>query len=914
MHFKTKQQVAIKIVSKKQLLSKPANMERMRREISIQKLIKHPSVLKIYDVYETERNLFLVLEYISGGELFDYIVECGKVPSTQARIFFQQIIFAIEHIHSFSITHRDLKPENLLLDSNYNIKIIDFGMAKIMDTGNLLETACGSPHYVSPDVLKGKGYDGKKSDIWACGVILYALLCGYLPFNNKNYHKLLNSVKKGRFKFPIGLLGENAKDLIRKMLTVRPEKRITIKEIKQHPWFTANYPTPYIPPSPPIDYGKDLEKPILENNIKLNIFEELEQLGWMNPNEIVSELKSKKPNTVKVFYKFFEKYNSQNQNFNNNNNGGNNDNFKQEKENEKKTSKQKRRSLPIKKRRNSLNRIIVKPIQSPNQNTLNSSPDNLSGSSPIEKKRILQLQELIEKTEKNKDLEISQYSDIISKVNSFNTNDNNTKKKNEKNETDISGKEDNNKIQTLTRRRKKRSVSCLSKPIAKNSWGNKLGSNNKDIKSKEKDNDQKELDTNDIHQNNRINTLGKGKFKRNKPRGKSLGSTKSVTPKKSPKRNMKSIFSLGFIGRKKKNKKKKEKKGNKKANNKGNNIENENENEKENEINKNKKNENNNSEVIQNERTKENQQNDLKNKIDPEKKSLNDKEEIKNENKENEDDDDASDDFDINDIDVYINVDNNEQSIENEKLRTPRFHRKKKFNNNNDNNNNNNNNNDNDNDDENFPDLSSTIFQEEMDIGSKRWIDNFVSKKEQKKLNNKLKKKLKTAKKDLMKNLQQNQNLPIFICNNSIIAVTSGDLFSVISELQTALSILNYSWSYPNYITLKGQNGKFIIKIKITKSDLTSTVDVISKKMSDHNNLKISQKTKKKGKNKNKNKKFNNEKQNRETIKSTIWEQLFDLQNTQNRYWKYTIEFIWKTGSSKNFIEETENIIHFLSE
>ncbi|KAJ3449975.1 kp78a-related [Anaeramoeba flamelloides] len=259
---KIKQEVAIKIITKNSLLLDSTNMDRVRREIAIQKLINHPNVVKIFDVYETEMHLFLVLEYVSGGELFDYIIDCGRVDSTQSRIFFQQII------------------------------------------SGLLQTTCGSPHYVSPEIIKGRGYDGRKSDIWSCGVILYALLCGMHPFNQKDYKELLYNIRKGVF-FP-KYLGEQEKDLISKMLVVDSEKRITIKEIKRHPWFTFNFPKNYLPPSPPIDYGKGIEKPILLKHIDSGIVQDLSQLGLINGKEIIQQLQPIKKISSRSFISFMK--------------------------------------------------------------------------------------------------------------------------------------------------------------------------------------------------------------------------------------------------------------------------------------------------------------------------------------------------------------------------------------------------------------------------------------------------------------------------------------------------------------------------------------------------------------------------------------------------------------------------------
>lgn len=178
----------------------------------------------------------MIIEYVEGGELFEYIVQHGRLTEEESFKFFQQIMEGVEYCHENLICHRDLKPENLLLDQNLNIKIADFGMASLMSEDFLVETSCGSPHYASPEVVTGGKYNGMKADIWSCGVILFALLAGTLPFDDDNVTTLLNKVKKGVFKIP-SHFPEDVRDLIQQMLCVDPSKRISIRKIKQHDWW-----------------------------------------------------------------------------------------------------------------------------------------------------------------------------------------------------------------------------------------------------------------------------------------------------------------------------------------------------------------------------------------------------------------------------------------------------------------------------------------------------------------------------------------------------------------------------------------------------------------------------------------------------------------------------------------------------
>lgn len=214
----------------------------IEREIIIMKLISHPNIMGLYDVWENKNDLYLILEYIEGGELFDYLIKRGKLLEFEAINYFKQIIHGIGYLHQFNICHRDLKPENLLLDFNKNIKIADFGMAALEVDRRLLETSCGSPHYASPEIVAGRNYHGAPSDIWSCGIILFALLTGHLPFDDENIRKLLLKVQNGKFIMPSDLSWE-AKDLISRMLQVNPNDRIPIEDILRHPLMTK-YPDP----------------------------------------------------------------------------------------------------------------------------------------------------------------------------------------------------------------------------------------------------------------------------------------------------------------------------------------------------------------------------------------------------------------------------------------------------------------------------------------------------------------------------------------------------------------------------------------------------------------------------------------------------------------------------------------------
>ena len=262
-HIKTKTKVAIKILDKEKIKTKE-DLTRIKREIKILSILDHPNIIKTYKISETPKKYYIIMEYCEGGELFDYIVEKERLDEFESSIFFYQLINALDYIHSKGVAHRDLKPENLLLSQNKNIKIIDFGLSNFFETGiGGLATPCGSPSYASPEIIKGEIYDGFKIDIWASGIILFAMLCGYLPFdddeeeekeeshdkryfsqsntNNKEEKSednevLFQKILEGKIEFP-DYLSDVAIDLIKKMLVVEPEDRIELDEIKKHKFY-----------------------------------------------------------------------------------------------------------------------------------------------------------------------------------------------------------------------------------------------------------------------------------------------------------------------------------------------------------------------------------------------------------------------------------------------------------------------------------------------------------------------------------------------------------------------------------------------------------------------------------------------------------------------------------------------------
>ena len=239
-HQITGEKVAVKILDKDRILQE-ADKTRIEREIKILKNMRHNNIVHLFDVKETPSSLYIIMEYICGKELFDYIIDKKYLSELETCNFYQQIISGIEYLGKIKVAHRDLKPENLLLDEQKNIKIVDFGLSNIYPKNELLITACGSPCYAAPEMINGEPYIGLRVDIWSSGIVLFAMLCGYLPFEDEDNEALYKKITAGKFKTPKHL-SDCCKDFLYKILNVNPNQRYTIEQIKNHPWFNIINP------------------------------------------------------------------------------------------------------------------------------------------------------------------------------------------------------------------------------------------------------------------------------------------------------------------------------------------------------------------------------------------------------------------------------------------------------------------------------------------------------------------------------------------------------------------------------------------------------------------------------------------------------------------------------------------------
>ncbi|CAL5211171.1 unnamed protein product [Lathyrus oleraceus] len=245
-NLKNGMNVAIKVIDKERVL-RVGMIDQIKREISVMRLVRHPHVVELYEVMASKTKIYFVMEYVKGGELFDKISK-GKLNHDDARRYFQQLISAVDYCHSRGVCHRDLKPENLLLDENENLKVSDFGLSALANTKHqdgLLHTTCGTPAYVAPEVINRKGYDGTKADIWSCGVILYVMLAGFLPFRDPNLIEMYKKIGKADFKYP-NWFSSDVRRLLSKILDPNPKSRISLAKIMESSWFKKGLKKPIV--------------------------------------------------------------------------------------------------------------------------------------------------------------------------------------------------------------------------------------------------------------------------------------------------------------------------------------------------------------------------------------------------------------------------------------------------------------------------------------------------------------------------------------------------------------------------------------------------------------------------------------------------------------------------------------------
>ena len=248
-HIPTGEKVAVKIMDKEQILSDELNKERVLSEIAILKIVRHNNIIKLYEVMETPQKIFLVMEYCDGGELFDYIVSKQHLSEKQACLFFQELIDALTYLHSQNIVHRDVKPENILLENfgkSMTCKLIDFGISRTYTLDKLISTPCGTASYAPPEMHRGEEYYGLLSDVWSAGVLLYAMVFGYLPFCEEDEDTNIDNIIKGNYEIPEEASPQLA-DFLKHILDIDPLTRYDLDQIKKHPWYNIVTPVKSLP-------------------------------------------------------------------------------------------------------------------------------------------------------------------------------------------------------------------------------------------------------------------------------------------------------------------------------------------------------------------------------------------------------------------------------------------------------------------------------------------------------------------------------------------------------------------------------------------------------------------------------------------------------------------------------------------
>ncbi|CAL8273976.1 unnamed protein product [Merluccius merluccius] len=285
-HILTGREVAIKIIDKTQL--NPNSLQKLFREVRIMKILNHPNIVKLFEVIETDRTLYLIMEYASGGEVFDYLVAHGRMKEKEARAKFRQIVSAVQYCHQKHIVHRDLKAENLLLDADMNIKIADFGFSNEFTLGNKLDTFCGSPPYAAPELFQGKKYDGPEVDVWSLGVILYTLVSGSLPFDGQNLKELRERVLRGKYRIPF-YMSTDCENLLKRFLVLNPAKRGTLEQIMKDRWINAGFDEDHLKPflEPELDIT-DQKRIDVMVGMGYNLEEIQESLAKMKYDEITA--------------------------------------------------------------------------------------------------------------------------------------------------------------------------------------------------------------------------------------------------------------------------------------------------------------------------------------------------------------------------------------------------------------------------------------------------------------------------------------------------------------------------------------------------------------------------------------------------------------------------------------------------
>ena len=320
IHLPTQKKVAIKILDREKIKDE-SDLERISREIHILTVLRHPNIAQLYETIFSERHIYIIMEYVEGHDLFQYIYSLQRLSEVKSSQLFRQLISTIEYIHTLGIVHRDIKPENILLNKQKTIlKLVDFGLSNSYKHGDLLKTACGSPCYAAPEMISGKEYDGLYSDLWSCGVVLYCMLVGKLPFDDEDIKVLYYNIKSANYFLP-PFLSKVSQDLIRRILTTNPKRRISLEEIKKHPFFLIGERTPLMKglligvENIPVDWDiikeikkkyfseKDINEEYIANMIQKNIHNNTTTIYYLMYKEKIENIFNNENSKIKKIKK-----------------------------------------------------------------------------------------------------------------------------------------------------------------------------------------------------------------------------------------------------------------------------------------------------------------------------------------------------------------------------------------------------------------------------------------------------------------------------------------------------------------------------------------------------------------------------------------------------------------------------------
>lgn len=256
LHVQSGEKMAIKILEKERMKTSE-DMMRVRREAEILMQIQHPNIIELYEVLETSKYFFFMMEVVERGELSEYIEQKYRLTELNSSLIFQQILNAIEHMHSRGITHRDIKPSNILIDYSQTIKLIDFGLGTIYSPNQKLQTSCGSPCYAPPEIIDADDYEPLDVDLWSAGVSLFCMATGELPFYHSDKQELFQIIRQCKYTLPKFLSADLA-DLFSKLFVSDPKKRISLEGLKTHPWVLKHKQDISIPTISPEDSNSTL--------------------------------------------------------------------------------------------------------------------------------------------------------------------------------------------------------------------------------------------------------------------------------------------------------------------------------------------------------------------------------------------------------------------------------------------------------------------------------------------------------------------------------------------------------------------------------------------------------------------------------------------------------------------------------